>query len=108
MVIITRKHYLLRNKGGGGTARNDTQQIVPASNNVTSVDLDEVLQWDAHLLLHGAGVVHVAADVEELGAAVPGTTKAGKPVASSSRMNIEISNLDRSLRGLCKRSCRRW
>ena len=49
------------------------------------MDLDEVLQRDAHLLLHGAGVVHVAANVEELGAAVPGTTKAGKPVTSSSR-----------------------
>ena len=89
MVVITNKpFYLLGDEGSGGTARNDAQEIIPASNNVTGVDLNEVLQRDAHLLLHGAGVVHVAADVEELGAAVPGTTKAGEPVASSSRRNI--------------------
>merc|ERR1719445_3052774 len=74
---------LLGDKGSRGTSRNDTQEIVPASNNVTSMDLDEVLQRDAHLLLHGAGVVHVATDVKELGAAVPGATKTGKPVGSS-------------------------
>ena len=49
------------------------------------MDLDEVLQWDAHLLLYGAGVVDVAADVEEFSPAVPGTSKAGKPVTASSR-----------------------
>ena len=88
MAVITNKpSYLLGDEGSGGTARNDAQQIVPASNNVTGVDLDEVLQRDAHLLLHGAGVVHVAADVEELGATVSGATKAGKPVASSSIRN---------------------
>ena len=92
MAVITNKpSYLLGDEGSGGTARNDAQQIVPASNNVTGVDLDEVLQRDAHLLLHGAGVVHVAADVEELGAAVPGTTKAGEPIGSSSKMSIVIS-----------------
>ena len=60
------------------------------------MDLDEVLQWDAHFLLHGAGVVHMAADVEELGAAVPGATKAGKPVGSSPRENINNDNVTKS------------
>merc|ERR1719192_670851 len=81
---MTSSQTFLGDKGSGRASRNDTQEIVPASNNVTSVDLDEVLQRDAHLLLHGAGVVHVAADVEELGAAVPGTTEAGEPFGSSS------------------------
>ena len=92
MTLITNtSSYLLGDKGSGRASRNDTQEIVPASNDVTSVDLDEVLQRDAHLLLHGAGVVHVAADVEELGATVPGTTKAGEPIGTSSKMNIVIS-----------------
>ncbi len=45
--------------------------------------LDEVLQWDRHLLLYGAGVVNVARDVEELCARVSLPAKAQKPRAST-------------------------
>ena len=48
------------------------------------MDLDEVLQRNAHLLLHCARVVDMTTDVEQLGAAVPGATKAGKPVTTTS------------------------
>ena len=76
---------LLRDQRSGGASGNNAEQVVPASNDVPSVDLDEVLQRDAHLLLHSAGVVDVSADVEELGAAVPGTPETGEPISSSSR-----------------------
>merc|ERR1719410_1008372 len=73
---------LLGNKRSGRSSRDDAKKIVPSSNDVSSVDLDQLLQGDAHLLLDSAGVVHVAADVEQLGAAVPSATHASKPVAA--------------------------
>merc|ERR1719443_2233466 len=63
---------------------DDAKKIVPSSNNIPGVDLNQLLEWDAHLLLDGAGVVDVAADVEQLGPAVPGPTHARKPVSASS------------------------
>ena len=49
------------------------------------MNLDQVLQRNAHLLLDGAGVVHVAADVEQLGAAVPLAAKTCKPGSTAPR-----------------------
>lgn len=45
--------------------------------------LDEVFQRDGHLLLYGAGVVHMARDVEELCARVSLSAEAQKPRAST-------------------------
>jgi len=50
----------------------------------TGVPLDEVFEGDGHLLLHGAGGVDVAGDVEELGARVPLPAEAQEPRASAS------------------------
>lgn len=41
---------------------------------------NELFQWDAHCLLHGARPVDVAADAVELGAAIVGPAKAGEPI----------------------------
>merc|ERR1719474_661880 len=72
----------LRDEGSGAASRDDTEQIVPAADHSAAVALDQLLQGDAHLLLHCAGVVHVARDVEQLGAAIPGAAHAGEPVSS--------------------------
>merc|ERR1719209_1493641 len=72
----------LRDEGSGAASRDDTKQVVPAADHSAAVALDQLLQGDAHLLLHRAGVVHVARDVEQLGAGVPGAAHAGEPVSS--------------------------
>merc|ERR1719193_768434 len=72
----------LGDEGGGAASRDDTKQIVPAADHSAAVALDQLLKGDAHLLLHRAGVVHVARDVEQLGAGVPGAAHAGEPVSS--------------------------
>lgn len=45
--------------------------------------LDELLQWNRHLLLHCAGGVHVPGDVEKLCAGVPFATQADEPRATT-------------------------
>merc|ERR1719447_277252 len=72
----------LGDEGSGAAPRDDTEQVVPAADHSAAVALDQLLQGDAHLLLHRAGVVHVARDVEQLGAGVPGAAHAGEPVSS--------------------------
>merc|ERR1719447_1303696 len=72
----------LGDEGSGAASRDDTEQVVPAADHSAAVALDQLLQGDAHLLLHCARVVHVARDVEQLGAGVPGATHAGEPVSS--------------------------
>ena len=47
------------------------------------VSLDEFLEWYAHLLLHSARSVDMAADTEQLGAMVTLSPKRGKPVTSA-------------------------
>merc|ERR1719474_497910 len=69
-------------EGSGAASRDDTEQVVPAADHSAAVALDQLLQGDAHLLFHRAGVVHVARDVEQLGAGVPGAAHAGEPVSS--------------------------
>merc|ERR1719461_2160648 len=84
-VVKVHQHFVtnrLRDEGGGAASRDDTEQIVPAADHSAAVALDQLLEGDAHLLLHRAGVVHVAGDVEKLGAGVPGATHAGEPVSS--------------------------
>merc|ERR1712107_281703 len=71
----------LGDEGSGAASRDDTEQVVPAADHSAAVALDQLLQGDAHLLLHRAGVVHVARDVEQLGAGVPGAAHAGEPVS---------------------------
>ena len=46
------------------------------------MSLDQLFEGDAHLLLHRAGVVHVAGDVEKLGARVASTAHASKPITT--------------------------
>merc|ERR1719270_738588 len=72
----------LGDEGSGAASRDDTEQVVPAADHSAAVALDQLLQGDAHLLLHRAGVVHVARDVEQLGAGVSGPAHAGEPVSS--------------------------
>merc|ERR1719285_596846 len=72
----------LRNEGSGAATRDNTEEVVPASNDTTAVSLYELLQGDAHLLLYGAGVIHVARDVEKLGARVTSAAHTSEPITT--------------------------
>ncbi len=65
-----------RHRGATGDHR---QQAVPAAAHAARVLVDEILQGDAHLLLDGAGVVHMARDAEQLGAGILRPAEAGEP-----------------------------
>ena len=56
------------------------------------MSLDQLLEWDGHLLLNSAGVVNVSRNVEKLGAGVPGASEGGEP-SSAPPENIQIQFL---------------
>lgn len=56
--------------GSGGATRDDSLEVVPASNDTTAVLVNELTERDGHLLLDSAGVVDVARNTEELSTGV--------------------------------------
>lgn len=54
--------------------------------------LNEILQWDTHLFLDHAGIIHMSADTEELSSLVPVATEASKPAGASSANSGSDSN----------------
>merc|ERR1719209_143157 len=69
-------------EGSRAATRDNTEEVVPASNDTATVSLYQLLQGNAHLLFHGAGVVHVARDVEKLGARVTSAAHTSKPITA--------------------------
>lgn len=78
-----REHSLFRKKWGRGSSRDDSEEVVPPPDDAAGVSLDELLERDAHLLLHGAGRVDVARDVVELGALVARAPERREPCAAA-------------------------
>ena len=68
MIDSSRAPGQLKLAQGIRLTRNDSQQVVPATTHATAVLLDELLEGDAHLLLHRAGLVDMPANAEQLGA----------------------------------------
>lgn len=64
---------------------NHRLQILPAASHAARVLLQEVAQRNAHLLLHHAGVVHVAADGEQLHARVVLATQTAEPLGAATQ-----------------------
>mmetsp|Transcript_703 Transcript_703/g.2184 ORF Transcript_703/g.2184 Transcript_703/m.2184 type:complete len:271 (+) Transcript_703:1036-1848(+) len=75
---------VLGNHRDGRATRNDTLQVVPATDDAAAVAVDELPQGDRHLFLYHARLVHVARDGKELGPVVVLPTKLGKPRAAAS------------------------
>merc|ERR1719341_308226 len=75
--------HLLWYQRSRGTTRDDTKKVIPASNDSSTVNFNELLQSDAHLLFHSARVVDMSTDIEELGATVPLATKPKEPLSTS-------------------------
>lgn len=66
-----------------GSARNDCQEIIPASLDPSCMSLDNLPQRNAHLLFHSAGIVHVPRDAEELCSVVVLSSEWGEPGSPS-------------------------
>ena len=65
------------------SARNDTKQVIPSTDNAATVLLDQILKRNAHFLFNDARVVDVTGDAEEFGTFVSLTPKAGEPLSTS-------------------------
>ncbi len=74
---------VLREDRCTAAAGDHPEKVVPAADHPTTVALNQLLHRYGHLLLDGARVADVAADVEELRAGVPGAAKAGEPGAAA-------------------------
>merc|ERR1719447_1265751 len=66
------------------TTGDDSQQIVPSSNDVTSMSLDEILEWNRHFFFNCARVVYMSRNVEQFCSRIPRSSKTGKPFSSTS------------------------
>ncbi len=68
-----------------GATWNNGEEVVPAATNTTTVTLDQFFEGDGHLFLHGARVVDVAGDAEELGAGIVLAAKGGEPRSTTAK-----------------------
>merc|ERR1719419_1606508 len=66
---------LFGNQRSGRASRNHAKEVVPTSNDSSTMPFNQFLQCDAHFLLNSAWVVHMSADVEQFGSTVSLTSK---------------------------------
>merc|ERR1711976_1081049 len=71
------------NNGCRGTSWNNTQKVVPSTNDSSSMTLNEFLQWDGHSLFYCAWVVYMARNIEQLCTSVSCASEPSKPVPTS-------------------------
>mmetsp|Transcript_35491 Transcript_35491/g.114080 ORF Transcript_35491/g.114080 Transcript_35491/m.114080 type:complete len:280 (+) Transcript_35491:273-1112(+) len=91
-------------------AWDDAQQVVPPSNHVLAVLLQQLLERDGHLLLDRAGVVDVARDAKQLCARVVLPPEGREPVGAAPhdrrrhRDRLHVSNRGRAAveAGVCR------
>lgn len=73
----------LGNHGCGGSAGDNSEQVIPAAADAAAVSVDQLAERDGHFLLDCARVIDVAGDTEELGAGVAFTTEASEPAGAA-------------------------
>lgn len=81
----------LRNDGSRRAPGNDAQQIVPSADHTARVPLDQFFQRDGHFLLHGARIIDMAGDVEELGSVITYAPERGKPRSTSAANCLQVA-----------------
>ena len=67
---------------GRWSTRNDAQQVIPSSNHIPSMSLNQFLQRNGHFFLNCAWIVDMAWDVEQLSPTIPVSSKGWKPLCS--------------------------
>ena len=75
--------HALRDERHGRPAGDDRQQVIPPAPHATAVLLDQFLERDGHLLLHGARFVDVSGDAEKFGAGVVFAAEGREPVGAA-------------------------
>jgi hypothetical protein len=74
---------LLRQNRHRTSTRNDTKQVIPPTDNTTTVLLDQIHERNTHFFLDDARVVDMAGDAEELGTFVSLASETGEPCSTS-------------------------
>lgn len=69
--------------GSRGSTGNDSEEVVPAATDTSTVAVDQLAQGDRHLLLDSAGVVDVSGDTEKLGTSVALTAERREPAGAT-------------------------
>ncbi len=67
------------------TTRDHRQQIVPPAADAAAMRVDQFTERQAHGFFHHAGPVHMAADLEQLGAFILGPTDGGEPFRATAQ-----------------------
>jgi len=60
-------------------ARNDGFEVIPTSKNTTTMSVDQLSEWNGHLLFNSDWVVDVTRNAEKLGSRVLWSTEGGEP-----------------------------
>mmetsp|Transcript_36577 Transcript_36577/g.67586 ORF Transcript_36577/g.67586 Transcript_36577/m.67586 type:complete len:217 (+) Transcript_36577:231-881(+) len=68
-----------------GTTRDDTLEVVPATNHPTAVHLDEILERNTHFFFNSDRIVHVSGDSKKFGATVSFAAHAGEPISPATK-----------------------
>ena len=74
---------LLGKDGSRRTTRDNSLEVVPATNDTTAVLVNQLAERDRHLLLNSARVVDVTRDTEKLGTSVTLTAEGIEPAATT-------------------------
>lgn len=74
---------LPRQNGHRASTGDDTEQVIPSTDNAATVLLDQIPEWNTHFFFDDTRVVDVAGDAEELGTFVSLTPKASEPLSTS-------------------------
>src|SRR3546814_2590421 len=93
--IHRRVHDLRRgNQRHRRSAGDHREQIVPAAADAAAMGVDQLAEADAHFLFDDTGLVHMAADLEQLGALVVLAPEAREP--RSEEHTSELQSLMRN------------
>src|SRR3546814_2497668 len=77
------------------SAGDHREQIVPAAADAAAMGVDQLAEADAHFLFDDTGLVHMAADLEQLGALVVLAPEAREPRRRSEEHTSELQSLMR-------------
>mmetsp|Transcript_38798 Transcript_38798/g.97762 ORF Transcript_38798/g.97762 Transcript_38798/m.97762 type:complete len:234 (+) Transcript_38798:276-977(+) len=75
-----------------GTTWDDSQQVIPATTDTTTVTIDQFFEWNAHFFLHCTGLVHVTRNRKQLGSVVVLASQRSKPFTTTAKDRRTTSN----------------
>ena len=79
--VVTEELWQQSDRGSSG---NDGFEVVPATDDTTTVTVDQLSEGNRHFLFHCARVIDVSGNTEQFCASIVGSTEGGEPAGASS------------------------